>query len=177
MRIPNSRDRDDLRDERSMTAMIDVVFLLLIFFVCASVGQMGELLLGSRMIAGAAVSPEVPKPDVAPDRVWVTVRRRDGKTAVEARIGEGRAGREFRQREADKLRNSPDYPELVAMLKGLAETAPEIPVILDVEHGVPMGDHLAVLTAAKNAGFRDIKFATERGKAVGKRRKAEGGRR
>lgn len=161
MRIPNSRDRNDLRDERSMTAMIDVVFLLLIFFVCASVGQMGELLLGSRMTAGSAVSPEVPKQDVAPDRVWVIVQRRDGQTIVKARIGQGKSGREFEQGDADKFRNSPDYPELVAMLKGLAATAPEIPVILDVEKGVPMGDHLAVLTAAKNAGFSDIKFATE----------------
>jgi biopolymer transport protein ExbD len=161
MRIPNSRDRDDLRDERSMTSMIDVVFLLLIFFVCASVGQMGELLLGSRMTAGSAASPEVPKPDPL-GKVWVTVRRLDGRTVVEARLGEGQAGRVFRQGDAGRFRDSPDFRKLVAMLKGLAETAPEIPVILDIEKTVPMGDHLAVLTAAKNAGFQDVRFATER---------------
>jgi biopolymer transport protein ExbD len=161
MRIPNSRDRDDLRDERSMTSMIDVVFLLLIFFVCASVGQMGELLLGSRMAAGSAASPEIPK-QFPLGKVWVTVRRSDGRTVVEARLGEGKAGRVFRQGDADRFRDSPDFRELVAMLKGLAETAPEIPVILDIEKTVPMGDHLAVLTAAKNAGFQDVRFATER---------------
>lgn len=158
MRIPNSRDRDDLRDERSMTAMIDVVFLLLIFFVCASIGQMGELLIGGEMSGGSieAADPR-PRKDLLPD-VWVFMRRENGETVVQVNEGEG--GTEYRGKAAE-FRTSADYGRLVEIFKALAETSAEIPVIFDIKPDVFMGDQLAVQTAANNAGFQNIKFATE----------------
>ena len=54
-----------------------------------------------------------------------------------------------------------DYTKLVATFNALAETSTEIPVIFDIKPEVFMGDQLAVQTAANNAGFQNIKFATE----------------
>ena len=39
MRVPSHHQDVERRDDLAMTPMIDVVFLLLIFFVCASLGQ------------------------------------------------------------------------------------------------------------------------------------------
>ena len=55
MRVYSWRDRHDQRDDNSMTPMIDVVFLLLIFFICASVGQRSEALLPTQLAEGGAV--------------------------------------------------------------------------------------------------------------------------
>ncbi|MCP4511546.1 MAG: hypothetical protein GY826_34685 [Fuerstiella sp.] len=52
MRIPTHRDRRTSLDNDSMTPMIDVVFLLLVFFVCASVGQKPDSLLPAELLAG-----------------------------------------------------------------------------------------------------------------------------
>ena len=176
MHIPNSRDRDDLRDERSMTAMIDVVFLLLIFFVCASIGQMGELLLDSEMTAGSVDSAELAKQPRPLGEVWVTLRNQNGKAVVQVSQGQGAPGREFRQGNADDFRKAVDFQEFKTVLKTLAETDTSIPVILDVEPTVLMGVHHTVLTAVKNAGFRDIKFATDSKKKTPAKKKpsAEG---
>jgi biopolymer transport protein ExbD len=168
MRIPNSRDRDNHRNEQSMTAMIDVVFLLLIFFVCASVGQMGELLLGTEMTGGAIESTEFAKQPRPLGEVWVTLRHPDGATVVQVSQGQGVTGRVFRQGKAAEFRSAPDFADFQAVLSILAETDATIPVILDVEKSVPMGEHHTVLTAVKNAGFRDIKFAIDSAPAAKK---------
>ena len=62
MRIPSSR-RLTL-DNESMTPMIDVVFLLLVFFVCASVGQKPDSLLPAELSTGETEAKvEVPPED------------------------------------------------------------------------------------------------------------------
>ena len=54
MQIPSySRRRADRGDE-AMTPMIDVVFLLLIFFICAAAGQVKEAVLPTEMSRQAA---------------------------------------------------------------------------------------------------------------------------
>ena len=45
MRIPTSRDRGGFDANITMTPMIDIVFQLLIFFICASTGTVRDLLL------------------------------------------------------------------------------------------------------------------------------------
>ena len=50
MKIPSSRDRQSLADGNTMTPMIDVVFLLLIFFVCASIGAVREDIMPTRLV-------------------------------------------------------------------------------------------------------------------------------
>ena len=62
MRVPTQR-RLSL-DNESMTPMIDVVFLLLVFFVCASIGQKPESLLPAELASGSTETDvELPAED------------------------------------------------------------------------------------------------------------------
>ena len=58
MRIP-SRQREGDTDNTAMTPMIDVIFQLLIFFICASAGQVQEAHLPTELAPGSieAVQP------------------------------------------------------------------------------------------------------------------------
>ncbi len=129
-----------------MTPMIDVVFLLLIFFVCASIGQIPESLLptplNSRSI-DSTVQAEVPKPL---GEVWVKLRRFDAPEES------------FTQAEVNEERYE-DWAELRATLRELAAVAPEIPVILDIGPAVPVGDLVDIYDTCRAAGFDSVKFA------------------
>ena len=115
-----------------MTPMIDVVFLLLIFFVCASIGQIPESTLPTPLAAGSieAADPiEAPKPL---GEVWIRLARRGaGKDAVTTA-------------EVNNQRYE-DWDRLRGTLRELASVAPEIPVILDIGKSVPVGDRAAAL--------------------------------
>jgi len=130
-----------------MTPMIDVVFLLLIFFVCASVGQIRESSLPTPLAAGSieAADPiETPKPL---GDVWVRLTRRgEGDGAVTTA----------------EVNNQlyEDWNRLRGTLRELASVAPEIPVILDIESGVPVGDFVDIYDTCRSAGFDNIQFAT-----------------
>ena len=52
MRIPSRHNRRTYIDGESMTPMIDVVFLLLVFFVVASIGQKPEAQLPAELGRG-----------------------------------------------------------------------------------------------------------------------------
>ena len=68
MRVPSQRQRQTGLDNESMTPMIDVVFLLLVFFVCASIGQEPESLLPADIGAGTS-APEIELPEPDPDEL------------------------------------------------------------------------------------------------------------
>jgi biopolymer transport protein ExbD len=130
-----------------MTPMIDVVFLLLIFFVCASVGQIRESTLATPLAAGSveAVDPvESPKPL---GEVWVRLARRGA--------GEGAVT----TAEVNNLLYD-DWDRLRGTLRELASVAPEIPVILDIGQSVPVGDFVDIYDTCRSAGFDNIQFAT-----------------
>jgi biopolymer transport protein ExbD len=130
-----------------MTPMIDVVFLLLIFFVCASVGQIRESTLATPLAAGSveAVDPvESPKPL---GEVWVRLARRGA--------GEGAVT----TAEVNNLLYD-DWDRLRGTLRELASVAPEVPVILDIGQSVPVGDFVDIYDTCRSAGFDNIQFAT-----------------
>ena len=160
MRIPNSRDRDDQRDERSMTAMIDVVFLLLIFFVCASIGRMGELLISEEMSGGSIQAAELKENPNLLGEVWVSMWNEDGDVVVRINAGGDQGASVFRGQSAN-LKTAKDLPKLVAHFRKLASIESGIPVIFDTKPGVFMADHFVVRTAATTAGFTEIKLAME----------------
>jgi biopolymer transport protein ExbD len=147
MRIPVSHQRSREQDDSFMTPMIDVVFLLLIFFVCASVGQIRESSLPTPLAAGSieAADPiETPKPL---GEVWVRLARRgEGDGAVTTAEVNNQLYEDW-----DRLRGT---------LRELASVAPEIPVILDIEPGVPVGDFVDIYDTCRSAGFDNIQFAT-----------------
>ena len=149
MRIPTHRHE---AENNSMTSMIDVIFLLLIFFVCASAGQMVESHLPTELAAGAVESAAPVIVERPFGEVWLRLHRRadegeNGITVVELN------DREYA--DADSLRKT---------LLALAETTPEIPVILDIDGPVPLGDVVRVYDACQSAQFRQVSFATKASK-------------
>ena len=133
----------------AMTPMIDVVFLLLIFFVCASVGQIRESLLPTELPAGSIESPESMDAEKPLGEVWLKLFRNDGtRTVVEMN--------DHRYH---------DFQHLQATLVELSELASEIPVILDIAAEVPMQDMIRVYDACRAADFETIQFAIESDKS------------
>lgn len=145
MRIPTAhRHADAGTIDQAMTPMIDVVFLLLIFFVCASVGQTVEAVLPTKLAAGnIAAQPAEPPPEQL-EPLWIKLIRLPDHTEVEL-----------------NGTRHPDLDRLSAVLAGLreAEAAAEMPVVLDVSQDVPVGDALRVYDECLAAGFASIDFA------------------
>lgn len=145
MKIPTYRDHATTRGDQTMTPMIDIVFLLLIFFVCASVGQVQESVLPTDLAAGSLESPR-PEEAVQPlGEVWLRLRQQpDGTTSVEV-----------------EQQEYTDFDRLAATLEQLAGVAPEIPVILDIAPTVPLEAMIRVYDTCRGAGFESIHFAAE----------------
>jgi biopolymer transport protein ExbD len=145
MKRPACRRPADAFDNSSMTPMIDVVFLLLIFFVCAAARQVRESLLGADLPAGgiaSAQAEEQPKPQL--DRVWLTLRKGpDGVTRAELNGTEYSLG------------------QVEQPLRQLAQIAPEIPVVLDIDGDVALGDMIHVYDACRSAHFESVHFAVD----------------
>lgn len=141
MRVPSSHSRSDI-SENMMTSMIDVVFLLLIFFVCAATGQMREALLPTTLAPGAEVSQQSAESPKPADEVWIylTVGAK-GQTVMKLNNTEYEA-----------------FPELKATLLQLAEIAPESPVILDIAGEVAAGEMIKVYDTCVAAKFHSINF-------------------
>lgn len=149
MRIPTHRHEVE---NTSMTPMIDVIFQLLIFFVCASAGQIVESHLPTELAAGAVESAAPVIVERPFGEVWLRLRRKEvagdeGVTVVELN------DREYA-----------DAASLRQTLLALAETTPEIPVILDIDGPVPLGDVVRVYDACQSAQFRQVSFATKASK-------------
>ena len=145
MRLPTAKSRRTPIDmQAAMTPLIDVVFQLLIFFMCASTGHLRELLLPTDFAAGAmgaAARPQIEKPL---GEVWVRLHRDGEETVFHA---EG-----FETRTLFKLEE---------FLRSLAETANDIPVILAIDGDVPLGDGIGTYDACRAANFRQISFAAK----------------
>lgn len=158
MKVPSFQHNREPRFDQAMTPMIDVVFLLLVFFVCASVGQMAESLmsvdLSSGNVAATDVTPVETKPSWVTE-VWLKLKwdRIQERTVVEMNE------REFT-----------DFEPLEADLKTLAELSADSPIILDIEGRVPAGDVIRVDDACRAAGFQSINYATDPGRLEEKTR-------
>lgn len=129
-----------------MTPLIDVVFQLLIFFICASTGHLREMLLPTDFAAGA-IGEKAPRQIEKPlGEVRIKLSRELDTTIFKVE------GLEFRELEA-----------LAGTLRSLAETAIEIPVILEIQGDVPLGDAVSVYDLCRAARFRAIHFAADPG--------------
>jgi biopolymer transport protein ExbD len=133
----------------NLTPMIDVVFLLLIFFVCASVGRIRESLMSIDLTRGevesAQVVPPEPPPVEAAD-VWLRLYPSPAgdRTLVEMNRHE-----------------FADLGPLETALRELGELSPESPVVLDIDPDVPAGDVIRVDDACRAAGFQQINYAAD----------------
>ncbi len=149
MRVPSSKHHGNVQFDQAMTPMIDCVFLLLIFFVCASVGRIAESLmsvdLSSGNIAASDVNPVETKPAWVTD-VWLKLK------------WDETANRTFVEMNDRKFT---DFEPLEADLRSLAELSPDSPIILDIEGRVPAGDVIRVDDTCRAAGFRSINYAAD----------------
>lgn len=144
MRIPHVHRSANGPDNSTMTPMIDVVFLLLIFFICASARQSREALLAANLPAGSIETATAVAP-VQIDQAFVKLKRQpDGTTIAEI--------------------NGTDYPTIESLetqLRALAEVGQEVPVILDIEGPVPFGDVIRIYDLCQRLKFQTIKFAID----------------
>jgi biopolymer transport protein ExbD len=142
MRVPISHARADLT-ENMMTSMIDVVFLLLIFFLCASAGRRSESLLPADLGGGDGAPGAVQA--AAPallDEVWIAVTL-------------GANGRPVMTLNATPYEQ---FAALETVLSQLAEIAPESPVVLDIGPKVPAGEMITLYDTCRRAGFETVNF-------------------
>src|SRR5690554_5968793 len=122
MRRPPPQLRE--RDFGAMTPMIDVVFLLLIFFVVTASSQIREVLMPAELSAAGSVESNVTPPEPRPltVEIWLKLFRSPAlqQTVVDMN------GTEYQ-----------DLAEVKEHLESLAELGPENPVILDIAADVP----------------------------------------
>lgn len=128
--------------QTAMTPLIDVVFQLLIFFICASTGHLKELLLPTDFRAGAVGNETTIEIEKPLGEVSIRLERKEETTVAHLE------GREFL--ELDKLSTT---------LRALAQVATEIPVTLDIGGDVPLGDVIFVYDVCRAAKFQSVNFA------------------
>ena len=127
----------------AMTPMIDVVFLLLIFFVCTASFQPVEAVLPSDLVLSGTGTINAPV-EPAPELEEVVIRclwQADGTLWT---VND---------------QPCPTHDQLHAMLRTIAEIDVALPVIVDADGPVPVGDVIAAYDASRSAGFQAVRFA------------------
>lgn len=146
MRPPANHDQGSL--EIKMTPMIDVVFLLLVFFVWTSSFELPEFDLPSAIAetadAGSQTNSSTPKPAEPFDEIVIRIRQ-VGQQA-EIRLGE------------DSI---PGSAELLARLSEIATLGVQPAVIVHPEATVKMTTAIEVYDTARIAGFTRVLFAAK----------------
>jgi len=143
MKTPTN-SRKDVSLELNMTSMIDVIFLLLVFFAFTSDFKEPEKLLPTNLSASGAITSET-KP---------TQEERDlGKIIASLRVDKlGRVLYLIDGKPLDSLK------ELESTLASLQEIEPNAPVVVDPERNVPIESVLDVYDCARRVGLNKIKF-------------------
>lgn len=148
MRLPSHQRTGTL--EVKMTPMIDVVFLLLIFFVWTSSFETPEFDLPGAIAevpaAGNTANTDQPPPVEAFDEIVVRLVIRDGLTAIEL------SGERLASPEALRDRLS----QIIAI-------GVQPPVIIDPEPEVTMEWTVKAYDIARSAGADRVLYATDAG--------------
>ncbi|NQU20078.1 MAG: biopolymer transporter ExbD, partial [Candidatus Nealsonbacteria bacterium] len=138
------RERLDVK----MTPMIDVIFLLLIFFVCTASFRAAEEVLPAQMPTSGTIAADVEIPENVDDLGEIVVkilwRRVDGKWNPRWEID----GRRYE-----------DLADVADVLRAIREVKADLPVILDVEPPVPMEHVIDVHDLCLRVGLEQIQFA------------------
>lgn len=148
MRIPSGSHRSrELGDDQTMTPMIDIVFLLLVFFVCVATDQVVEMELPTELAAG-----NVDASNVEQQESWVT--------EIRVRLFRpGNAGPSLIEMNGRQFDN---FPQFQQTLTALADISRDSPVILDIDDAVELGDVVQLYDACRAAEFELINFALKK---------------
>ena len=132
-----------------MTSMIDVIFLLMIFFVWTTSFYVPEQLLPTPLTAFLGNSPSVEEITLPPEILDL------GEVVIRFHY-EKKPYWDIHGTRYDTLSS------VLAVLRTLAGHSEEIPVILDIDGNVPMEHIISVYDAARLAGFQRVQFAVEK---------------
>ena len=145
MRLPDSNSRRGRELEIKLTPMIDVVFLLLVFFIWNAQLQKVEYVLPSQLSVAAgnqeAKSME-PLPEADFDDVVVRIRW-------------------LNEQPSWSINDNPvaSLAQLQERLRIIQEIKRDAPVILHPDKQVPLGHVIDVYDRSRSAGFDRIQFA------------------
>ena len=153
MQIPHfhaSRREFDI----SMTPMIDVVFLLLIFFVCTASFQMAESILPTHLDVSGASSARLPPEleEMQLERILIEV----------AHEGSPVAAGDDAVRYTVNGQRCPSLSRLSEIVGTLARIDSTLKVVLDIAGQVPLGNAIDVYDRCRLAGLQQIQFAASR---------------
>ncbi|MFG0334220.1 MAG: biopolymer transporter ExbD [Maioricimonas sp. JB049] len=163
MRLPSSHsDARRHDDQGTMTPMIDIVFLLLVFFVVAAAGQVQESFLPTELSAAGAI--ETPAEPLEQDPWIVEVWLRLQPDTVTGRTVVDMNGTIYE-----------DFARLREQLRALAEISPDNPVILDIAPDIPLEDVIDVYDSCREAGFESVNFAADADAVAGGAAAGDGG--
>ena len=144
MKTPE-RTRPDADIELNLTSMIDVIFLLLIFFVFTSDFKEPEKRMPTNLSLPGAISSETrPKQE-----------ERDLDKIV-ARVLLDPKGRAIYSVNGERV---VDLAELEATFNALREIDPNVPVVIAPERDVPLESALDVYDASRRVGLGRIQSA------------------
>jgi biopolymer transport protein ExbD len=131
-----------------MTPMIDVIFLLLIFFVCTASFHPPEQILPTRLSLPGSIETQLPPdPDVVDlEKIVIKLLWRNAG-------GVWRAEWQINEEDYDQL------SEVREVLLGIRAIQSDLPVILDVEPDVPMDDVIDLYDLCLEVGLQRVQFA------------------
>lgn len=130
-----------------MTPMIDVVFLLLVYFIATTSFQKPENQLPTGVAkppGGRAAEAKPPEPmEVIPEEILVRVRQDDGG-GILYQVNGSAVG---------------NYQELVERLTRVVSVRADVPIVVAPEKRVAMQEAIAAYDAARRAGALSVYFA------------------
>lgn len=128
-----------------MTPMIDVVFMLLIFFVWTASFHVAELILPSSLVTQSEGAQPVDEQFEDLERVVVRIES-DAMSPAQVWF--------VNDVSINSLALVRERLSLVAKINA------ELPVLVDPAASIPLGDVIDVYDAAKISGFQNVQFAT-----------------
>ncbi len=136
--------RDGWNLGATMTPMIDVIFQLLVFFVCTASFQAAEEVLPTSLSLPGGVESQI---EIDPE--WKDL----DEIVVKILWLEGGIGWEINQRRYARL------DDVQAVLAGVAQVKIDLPVILDVDDDVPLENVIDVYDVCRQLRLQRIQFA------------------